>query len=128
MTSEDSARRRIRDYKDLEVWQRAISLCKPVYTVTASFPKDERFGLTSQIRKATVSVSANIAEGWGRGTRQDYCRFVRIARGSAAEVESELMAARELGFVKPDQLSDIFDEITAIRRMLQALVRSLDAS
>jgi len=117
---------KIKDYKDLEVWQRALALCRPVYIMTAGFPKDERFGLTAQIRRATISISANIAEGWGRGTRQDYCRFVRIARGSAAELESELMAARALGFVKPDQLSDLLDEITAIRRMLQALVRSLE--
>lgn len=125
MTDHTERQARIRDYKDLEVWQRAIALSKPIYDLTAQFPRSELFGLTTQIRKATISISANIAEGWGRGTRQDYCRFVRMARGSAAEVESELLVAQVLGFAESDQLSGALAEI---RRMLQGLVRSLEGS
>ncbi|HEY0007805.1 MAG TPA: four helix bundle protein, partial [Tepidisphaeraceae bacterium] len=85
----------IRDFRDLVVWQKAIALAKAVYVLTRSFPADERFGLTNQVRRASVSVSSNIAEGHARSGRE-FRPFLSIARGSAAEVESQLLLAVEL--------------------------------
>ncbi|RPI59311.1 MAG: four helix bundle protein, partial [Planctomycetaceae bacterium] len=80
-------KRPIRSYKDLQVWQKSMELAGQIYEATQKFPADERFGLTSQLRRAAVSVPSNIAEGYGRGTRKDYKRFLQVARGSLYELE-----------------------------------------
>jgi four helix bundle protein len=114
----------IRDFKDLIVWRKAIAFAKEVYTLTKCFPRDERFGLTSQLRRAAVSVSSNIAEGHARQGRE-FAHFLSIARGSLAEVESQLLLAVELGYLRPEQLAEVFALACEIRRMAVALAAKI---
>jgi len=116
----------IRSYRDLEAWRLAVRLTKIVYRVSAGFPADERYGLTSQIRRAAVSIASNIAEGWGRGTTQDYIRFLRMARGSMYEVETQLLIARELGFVDDEKFGYSEGAIDEAGRVLGGLIRSIE--
>lgn len=89
----------VESYQDLTVWQRAMQLARETYQVTQTFPNDERFGLTSQMRRAAVSIPSNIAEGWGRQTTNQYIQFLQVAQGSAAELETQLILAVDLGFL-----------------------------
>jgi four helix bundle protein len=114
----------IRTFRDLIVWQKAIQLAKEVYQVTEAFPKQEWFGLTVQIRRAAVSVSSNIAEGHARQGRE-FCHFLSIARGSLAEVESQLLLSVELGFAIPEKLQTTFALAAEIRRMAASLASKL---
>jgi four helix bundle protein len=112
-------------FKDLVVWQRAIQLTVAVYKLTSSFPDSERFGLTNQLRRASVSVASNIAEGYGRSTKGEYFQFLGHARGSKCEVETQLVisGALGLGSEKERQLAEgLADEVG---RMLVAMMRKL---
>lgn len=115
----------LRSYQDLKVWQKAFALCVRVYEVTRVFPAEERFGLTSQMRKSAVSIPSNIAEGYARGTTRDYVRFLNIANGSVAELETQLMLARTLKFSNSQSLGSLLADLDEIERMLGSLVRSL---
>jgi four helix bundle protein len=115
----------IRNYRDLEVWQRGMDIALRVYEVTKKFPADERFGLTSQLRRAAASVPANIAEGHARSSTKDYLRFVAIAIGSLAETSTYIELAARLGYGSKDELRKIFEMTTEERRMLRALQKSL---
>jgi len=117
----------MKDYRQLEVWERSHQLTLAVYNATKSFPKDELFGLTSQIRRACSSIPANLAEGCGRDSDADFKRFVVIAHGSASEVEYYLLLASELGLLKKADHMLLHDEIAQIKRMLGALARKLKA-
>ncbi len=119
---------KIKGYKDLIAWQKAMDLVEVVYRASRSFPAEERFGLTSQIRRAAVSVPSNIAEGHSRPGRNDYVRFLDIARGSANEIETQLLIAGRLGFVKREQLIGILDLVEEVQRILKGLVNSLQNS
>ena len=110
----------IRDFRDLVVWQKAVNLAEEVYGRTRCFPADERFGLTSQIRRAVISVSSNIAEGHARQGKE-FSHFLSIARGSLAEVESQLLVAVHLGFLAATEISSAQRLIGEIRRMLSSL-------
>lgn len=112
-------------YKSLIVWQKSITLVKLVYKLTQSFPNEEKFGLTSQIRRAAVSIPSNIAEGQARRTTGDYIRFVSMAEGSLAELETQLIIAIDLGFCLNSENEECFGLMTEIRKMLNALRRSL---
>ncbi len=115
----------IKRVEDLVAWQRAISLTKAVYTASARFPEAERFGLQSQIRRASVSVPSNIAEGFGRETTSDLVRFLRMARGSLFEIRTQFVIAVDLAYLsQSDVPSELVDETD---RVLQALIRSLEA-
>ncbi|MCC7290811.1 MAG: four helix bundle protein [Phycisphaerales bacterium] len=116
----------IKGFRDLVAWQKAMELCKVVYTVSRLFPDNERFGLTAQIRRAVISVPSNIAEGYARASTGDYVRFLGIAGGSLAEVETQLILAQELGFLPADQLASCFELLGESNRALFGLVRSLD--
>ena len=116
----------VHSYEDLRVWQAGISLCADVYRVTSAFPADERFGLTSQMRRASVSVPSNIAEGWGRGTRADYLRFLRIARGSLFEIKTQIVIAERIGLASAADAARLTGAIEALRRPLQGLIQSLE--
>lgn len=116
----------LKSHKELEVWQKAFQLCKDVYKFSAHFPVDERFGLISQTRRCAVSVPSNIAEGYNRGATRDYIRFLWIANGSLAELETQLLLARELGFAPRAESEAIFNDIERIGRMLRAMIRSLE--
>src|ERR1700722_7801551 len=112
--------RPIRTFRDLLVWQKAIQLAKAVYQITTKFPNDERFGLTHQVRRAAVSVSSNIAERHSRQGRE-FAHFLSIARGSTAEVESQLFLASELGFVSSQEIDSIISIAGEIHRMVASL-------
>jgi four helix bundle protein len=88
----------MKSYQQLDVWRKGVSLSTEVYKVTEQFPRSEQFGLTAQIRRATVSVPANIAEGWGRGSTREYVQFLLVARGSIFELETHLIIGEKLGF------------------------------
>lgn len=115
----------ITSYRDLEVWQRGLDLTEHVYAATSSFPEEEKFGLTAQLRRAAVAIPSNIAEGWGRAATKDYVRFLRIARGSLAEVETQLIIAHRLGYLSERVLQAMLEETTIEGKMLLSLIRSL---
>jgi len=108
-------------FRDLTVWQKAMDLSVEVYRLSASFPRDERFRLTSQVTRAVTSVPANIAEGNARGTRKDYAQFVSIARGSLAEAETFLLLAVRLGYVAENQAAPVLALATEVGKMLNSL-------
>jgi len=112
-----------RTFRDLIVWRRAIELAKAVYQATRAMPETERFGLIAQMRRAAVSVPSNIAEGNARHTLKDYIHFLSMARGSLAELETQITIARELNMLNdPHPLVDLLSETD---RLLQGLIRSL---
>jgi four helix bundle protein len=115
----------IRSYEDLRVWQEGIELCEQVGGLTQSFPEAERFGLTSQLRRAAVSVPSHIAEGWGRGSKADYARFLKIARGSLFEPRTQLIVAERVDLCTSEAVRPVLDRGDHARRMLHGLIRSL---
>jgi four helix bundle protein len=115
------------DYRALVVWQKSIVLVKMVYRITDSFPTDERFGLTSQMRRAAVSIPSNIAEGQARRTTGDYIRFVSNSEGSLAELDTQLTISIELGYLESSSVQDCYSIMVEVRKMLNALRRALMA-
>ncbi len=116
----------LKNYKELKVWQRAYKLCLEIYRITKGFPKDERYGLTSQIRRAAVSVPSNIAEGYGRKTTPEYIRFLYIAYGSNCELETQTLLSGDLGYIETGRLEILLGSIEEVERMLKALIKSLE--
>jgi four helix bundle protein len=114
-----------RGHQDLRVWQAAMVLVERVYAATSTFPTDERFGLTAQVRRAVVSVPSNIAEGRGRGSDAEFVRYCSIAYGSLMEVETQLELARRLGFLSEVAASELGNLTGEVGRMLNALRSSL---
>lgn len=108
----------MRDFHKLKVWQKSHQLALEVYKVSQSFPKEELFGLTSQIRRAVSSVPTNIAEGCGRDSNKDFAHFLQIAIGSASEVEYELLLAHDLQYINKDEYERLTSEMVAIRKMI----------
>jgi four helix bundle protein len=119
---------RERSYRDLVAWQKAVDLVVEVYRESSSWPADERFGLTSQVRRAVVSVPANIAEGSGRNGTAELRRFLTIAHGSLCEVQTHLEIAERLGFMAPSASAPLFERSAEISRIINGLIRSLDRS
>jgi len=117
----------IRSYKDLEVWQVAVATATAVYRTTSSFPREEQYGLTAQMRRAAVSVASNIAEGYGRDSTASYVQFLRIAQGSVKELETHVVIAQNVGFLAPGAAAELQVSFDSIGRMLRALVRSLES-
>jgi four helix bundle protein len=114
-----------KSFKDLEAWQRAIELTVAVYQLTSSFPPSEQFGLINQLRRASVSVASNIAEGYGRSTRGEYVQFLGNARGSNSEVETQLVIAKALGFGSKERIELAEGLCSETGRILNAMIRSL---
>jgi four helix bundle protein len=112
-------------FRDLVVWQRAIQLTIDIYKLTAKFPDAERFGLTSQMRRAAVSIASNISEGYGRSTKGEYVQFVGHARGSCSELETQIVIAKALGFGTPSNLDSAEGLCKDVGRLLGALMKSL---
>lgn len=108
----------LKSYKELIVWQKSIELVKEVYLLTEVFPKSEMFGLISQMRRAAVSIPSNIAEGSGRKTIRDYAQFYSIAYGSALELETQIVIAKELKFAKKEQFVKVDSLLEEVLRML----------
>lgn len=113
------------NYKDLLVWQKGIVLAKGIYRLTQSFPAEEKFGLVSQMRRAAVSIPSNLAEGQARHTTGEFVQFISHAEGSAAELDTQLILAVELGFSKKATAMPVYELIEEIRRMLNALRRAV---
>jgi four helix bundle protein len=116
----------LKNYKDLKVWQKSYELCLEIYRITAKFPKEERYGLTSQIRRSVVSIPSNIAEGYGRKTTTDYIRMLYISYGSVCELETQTLLAGDLDLIEKGELSTLKKDIPEIERMLKALIKSLE--
>src|SRR5256885_129060 len=113
-------------YRELIAWQRAMDMVAEVYRISRQFPREELYGLTNQIRRAAVSVPSNIAEGQGRGVGQAFCQFLRIARGSLQEVETQMFLAQRFGYVDEPTVAKFLDVSAEVGRLLLGLLRSLD--
>ena len=114
-----------KSYRELIVWQRAIECCVTLYRLTQAFPREELYGVTNQIRRAAVSVPSNIAEGYGRLTREQYRHFLGIAQASNFELQTQLILARELGFVTPNEMATVDSLSCEVGRMLTAMLKKL---
>ena len=115
----------LKNYKELKVWQRSYQLCLEIYRITKEFPKEERYGLTSQTRRAAVSVPSNIAEGYGRKTTLEYIQALYIAYGSNCELETQILLSGDLGYINEEGIKKLQEEISEVERMLKALIKSL---
>ncbi len=118
----------MKDFRQLKVWERSHQLALTVYKATKEFPKEELYGLTSQIRRSSMSIPTNIAEGCGRFTDPDFARFVQIAMGSASETEYQLILARDLEFLPNDSYEKLQNDVEEVKRMLASLLKTLRAN
>ena len=118
----------VRSYRDLKVWQEAMNLAEASYVLTGTFPKEEIYGMTSQIRRASVSVAANIAEGYGRDITGSYVNFLRIAQGTLKELETHLLLAQRVKLVAATAIAPMLQKSDKIGRMLRSLIRTLQKS
>jgi four helix bundle protein len=112
---------KVKHYKDLLVWQKGMTLVKSIYALTAMFPREERYGLTSQLRRAAVSVPSNIAEGQARQSTKEFLQFISHAEGSLAELETQLLLSVDLAFVQKNEISAALQEIDELQKMLSGL-------
>lgn len=115
----------MKDFRTLKVWQKSHSLTLSVYTVTKIFPKEELFGITSQLRRSIVSIPTNLAEGCGRGSDKDFKRFVQIAMGSASESEYLFLLSKDLEYISNEKYNKLLIEIQEIKKMLTSLISKL---
>jgi four helix bundle protein len=122
--SETTQKNKIRSFTDLEAWKAGHALVLAVYSVTKSFPKDELFGLTSQLRRAAVSVTSNIAEGFSRSTYKEKTRFYYMALGSLTEVQNQLLIARDIKYCTPEDFTYCSDQTIQVSKLLNGLIRS----
>lgn len=118
----------MKDFKQLIVWNKAHQLVKNIYSITGNFPKEEIFGLTSQLRRASASIPTNIAEGCGRGSDADFKRFLQIAFGSASEVEYLLLLTFELGYYNEKIYLKVIGELIEIKKLLASFIKKLSHS
>jgi len=113
------------NYKDLKVWKNGIDFVEEIYKITAKFPEEEKFGLVSQMRRAAVSIPSNIAEGANYRSRKEFRKFIRIAKGSLSELETQLIISSKLGFILNESYNKIIEQSDQISRMLAGLMNSL---
>ncbi len=118
----------MQNFRNLKVWQNSHQLVMKIYSYTHKFPKEEIYGLTSQIRRSSISVSSNIAEGCGRGSDSDFARFVQIAIGSASELEYQVFLAYKLGYFTNTEYQELSENIETIKKMLTTLKKKLKQS
>ena len=116
----------MKDHKDLIVWQKSMELTRIIYTLTKRFPQGEIFGLTKQIRRAVVSIPSNIAEGFGRNSDKQFIHFLKIAKGSAAELDTQLLISRDLSYLTAKDAKSTLALYDEIARMLGALIRNIE--
>ena len=117
----------MKDFRQLKVWEKSHQLALAIYKATKEFPKEKLYGLTSQIRRASMSIPTNIAEGCGRNTDADFARFLQMAMGSASETEYELLLSYDLPFLNKRTYDNLTTDITEIKRMLPSLLKTLRA-
>ena len=115
----------VRSYRDLIAWQKAMDLVAGVYRVTEAFPAREQFGLSNQMRRASVSIPSNIAEGQGRGTTKDYVHFLHISRGSLQELETQLLLAQRLSFAGESDVQRLLSVCDEVSRLVSGLINAL---
>jgi four helix bundle protein len=115
----------IQSHRELLIWQRAIELSLAIYRLTASFPREELYGLTNQMRRASVSIASNIAEGYGRGTKGEYRQFLSIARGSNLELQTQLVITKELRFASHESIQTVEGLTIEIDKMLNTMLKKL---
>src|SRR5271165_847762 len=120
--------RTLRSYLELVAWQKAVALVTDVHSITKEFPRDEIYGLVSQLRRSAVSVPSNIAEGQGRATKGEFIQFLCHARGSLFELETQIVIAEKLGYITPEIESRVASKITEVARILNGLLTSLGIS
>mgnify|MGYP001552087308 FL=1 len=116
----------LKSYRELNVWKKAYNLCVKIYRITKVFPQEERYVLSSQMRKSALSIPSNIAEGYGRKTKADYVRILYIAYGSVCEIETQILLAGDLNYIQRDKRDNLNQEISEIEIMLKALIRTLE--
>ena len=115
----------IKDFTDLKAWQEAHQLVLMIYKSSKNFPKDELFALTSQVRRAAISVSSNIAEGFGRSSKQDKIHFYNMSQTSVDEIRAQILAARDLGYLTKDSCNHITNQAITTRKLLSGLIKSI---
>jgi len=115
----------VKTHYDLNVWNDSIILVKEIYKITAKFPKEEIYSLTSQIKRAVISIPSNVAEGASRQTDKEFIQFLYIALGSTSEVETQIIIAKELGFIDNDELNYLLKKLEKIKKMLNGLIKHL---
>jgi four helix bundle protein len=115
------------NFRDLNVWQKAVELATKIYQATDHFPKTENYGLTSQIRRSAVSISSNIAEGAGRRSHKEFRQFLDVATGSCYELETQLTISKNLGYIDQELFQTLKKSLIEIQKMIYALINSLEA-
>lgn len=115
----------MRNFKELKIWQLSFELTKAIHRITLDFPESERFGLTNQVRRSAVSIPANISEGCGRNSNDDFKRFLSIAQGSAFETETHLLLAHGFGYIKDEDMSSLIEQVNEVQRTIGAFIRAL---
>ena len=116
----------LKSYRELKVWRKSYNLCVKIYRITRRFPLEERYILTSQIRKSALSIPSNIAEGYGRKTKADYVRILYIAYGSVCELDTQILLAGDLNYIQTNRRNNLNQDISEVEIMLKALIRSLE--
>ncbi|MFH1395285.1 MAG: four helix bundle protein [Candidatus Omnitrophota bacterium] len=116
---------KIESFKQLKIWQKGIEVVKTIYALTKRFPKEELYCLTSQMRRAAVSIPSNVAEGFKRFHNKEYIQFLHIALGSCAELETQLIVSKELGYINGVELADVSEKLDHISKMITSLKRNL---
>jgi len=117
--------RPLQSYRDLRVWQEAMALAEKCYRLTKEFPRDELYGMTSQIRRSAASVPANIAEGYGRGNRGEYIQFLRVAQGSLKELETHVLLSERVRLAPAPAFQPVLEQCEVVGKMMLGLIRSL---
>jgi len=117
----------MKDFRDLTVWEKSHKLTLEIYSLTAKFPRHELYGLTSQVRRCSASIGANIAEGCGKRGNNEFQRYLQIASGSASELDYHLLLARDLGFLTDTDYHDLARRLTEVRKMLTSLLQKIEA-
>jgi four helix bundle protein len=115
----------MKDFRNLQVWEKAHKLALDIYKATATFPKDEIYGLTSQICRSSTSIPTNIAEGCGRNSEAELARFMSISMGSASEVEYQLLLAHDLGYLEQETYAELHEKVIEVKRMLAGFIKTL---
>lgn len=124
----DSLSLRMESFRDLKVWQKAVDLSVAIYRATERYPDQELYGLTSQMRRAAVAIPSNIAEGKARSGRADYSRFLAIARGSLAELETQIVISTKLGYLESNEVDALLESCAEVGKMLSGLRRALGST
>ena len=116
----------IQSYRELKVWQEGMNLAEACYSLTRQFPKEELYGMTSQIRRASVSISANVSEGYGRKSRKEYIHFLYVAQGSLKEVETHLLLSQRVQLASETAIDPILTQCESVGKLLRGLIRALE--